>query len=124
MASDWTPIFEYCSDKNRVVMPHPQERLALLAIRTNYGGEYLPYEVGEEYAKAHGVEQVRQMDANYNGTQFQIRHMETFVEETRAGSLNKEGEGYVIQFTHGDKRGHMVKIKLMLMWHCIAPRRK
>jgi len=39
-----TPIFEWCSRKNRIVIDHPIDELVLLAIRENESGEYLPYE--------------------------------------------------------------------------------
>lgn len=35
-----TPIFEFCSRKNRVVIDHPVDRLVLLSIRSNVTGEY------------------------------------------------------------------------------------
>jgi RNA ligase len=38
---DYTPIFEWCSRKNRIVIDHPVDKLILLAIRNNITGEYV-----------------------------------------------------------------------------------
>lgn len=100
----YTPIFEYCSTKNRVVMFHPKERLVLLACRHTNFGDYFYYEVMKEFAEKHKVDYVKRMD-------FDIAKMEKFVETTRAGSLEEDGEGYVLQYDVGLAQGHMVKIK-------------
>ena len=38
-----TPIFEWVSRKNRIVVDYPEENLILTAVRHNTTGEYLPY---------------------------------------------------------------------------------
>jgi len=38
-----TPIFEWVSRKNRIIIDYPEDDLILLAIRHNYIGEYLNY---------------------------------------------------------------------------------
>lgn len=38
-----TPIFEWVSRKNRIVVDYPEDNLILTAIRKNTTGEYLPY---------------------------------------------------------------------------------
>jgi len=92
-----TPIFEFCSRKNRIVVDHPKDRLVLLAIRDNQTGEYEPHETLLRVGEALDVEVVRQ----YAGT---IETMEKFIEEARE---DKEIEGYVIRF----EDGHMLKVK-------------
>lgn len=37
-----TPIFEWCSNKNRIVVSYPEDKLILTAIRHNITGEYSP----------------------------------------------------------------------------------
>jgi RNA ligase len=37
-----TPIFEWCSPKNQIVIYHKEDNLILLAVRNNITGEYLP----------------------------------------------------------------------------------
>jgi tRNA splicing ligase len=39
----WTPIFEWCSRQQKIVIDYPEEKLILTAIRDNVSGEYLPY---------------------------------------------------------------------------------
>lgn len=36
-----TPIFEWCSRKNRIVVDYPNDNLVLTAVRDNYTGKYL-----------------------------------------------------------------------------------
>jgi T4 RnlA family RNA ligase len=44
MAMNATPIFEYTSRENQVVIDYPEAALTLLAIRSNENGDYCPYE--------------------------------------------------------------------------------
>jgi RNA ligase len=41
MDNDLTPLFEWCSRKNRIVIDYPEDSLTLLAVRHNITGEYL-----------------------------------------------------------------------------------
>lgn len=38
--NNMTPIFEYTSPNNRIVIPYEEDNLTLLAVRNNYTGEY------------------------------------------------------------------------------------
>lgn len=40
-----TPIFEFCSRGNRVVLDYPQPTMVLLALRNNQNGHYLPFDI-------------------------------------------------------------------------------
>jgi RNA ligase len=40
----YTPTFEWCSRKQRIVVDHPEDQLILLAIRNIITGEYLRYD--------------------------------------------------------------------------------
>lgn len=42
-ATGCTPIFEWCSRKNQVVIDYPEDKLVLLAIREKNSGKYVPY---------------------------------------------------------------------------------
>jgi len=35
-----TPIFEWCSRKQRIVIDYPEDKLVLLAVRENMSGKY------------------------------------------------------------------------------------
>lgn len=92
-----TPIFEFCSRKNRVVIDHPVDRLVLLAVRDNVTGAYYNHDELAFTANAFDLELVRL----YEG---KIETMEAFIEEARA---EPDIEGYVVRF----ENGHMLKIK-------------
>lgn len=97
MDLDHTPIFEWCSNKNKIVVEHPKDRLVLLAIRENVSGKYLPYETIVSKAEEYGVDYVKA----YPGTVSSMQHL---IDTTRSS----EGiEGWIIRFDSG----HMVKIK-------------
>ena len=96
-AMGWTPIFEWCSRKQRIVVDYPQDRLVLIAIRNTTTGEYASYKVMVENAKAWDIDVVKA----YEGTADSMEHL---IAETKA----VEGsEGWIIRFDDG----HMVKIK-------------
>lgn len=39
----WTPVFEYISPENRIVIEYKEENLILLAVRDNVTGKYIKY---------------------------------------------------------------------------------
>jgi T4 RnlA family RNA ligase len=49
--SGMTPIFEFVSRKNKIVIDYPDDNLVLLAVRENSTGKYLPYSSLRMYAK-------------------------------------------------------------------------
>ena len=94
---DLTPIFEFCSRKNKVIIDHPIDRLVLLAIRHNKNGNYVPYAKIKEHAKDFNIEVVTQ----YPGTVSSMQHL---VDTTRQET---QGEGWCVHF----ENGHIIKIK-------------
>lgn len=89
----WTPIFEYTSPGNRVVIDYGIEpKLTLLAIRHNVTGEYAPYEVLETF-KFQGVPVVKRYS------------QKSIVDVLQEDSDNREG--YVVLL----KSGQRVKAK-------------
>ncbi|AGS80907.1 RNA ligase [Caulobacter phage Cr30] len=97
----FTPIFEWCSRKNRIVIDHPEDRLVLLHMRRNTSGNYTPRWHLEQIAERFNVDRVKAA-AFRKGTNLDyFRHM-------LAGILQKQDEeGYVITF----EDGHMCKVK-------------
>jgi RNA ligase len=89
-----TPIFEWTSRKNRIVIDYSVDNLVLTAIRENYTGEYIAnfQEIGTSW----NIPVVQ----TYN----QIEEITQFIETVRgmAGI-----EGYVLRFNNG----HMLKFK-------------
>jgi RNA ligase len=52
---DYTPIFEFCSRKNQVVIDYPEDKLVLTGMRHNLTGEYMRYRVMKAIAKAFSI---------------------------------------------------------------------
>ena len=93
-----TPIFEFCSQRNRVVVDYPRPRLVLTAVRHNNSGVYLKYDEMRTLAADFDVEVVRAVSSRSS-------NIVAFLEEVKAEA---SGEGYVIRF---QETGHMVKVK-------------
>lgn len=92
-----TPLFEWCSRSQRIVLDYPEDNLILIAIRDNRTGRYWDYtELAEKAAQA-GVSCVENPFAT--------------IEDPRAFQKASQGEtgieGYIIRFDNG----HMLKIK-------------
>ena len=96
--SGYTPIFEWCSRKQRIVIDYPEDRLVLTAIRHNITGEYLSYNDLVEEANAYGIPVVKA------GPVYR-EFAEDFIDEIK--NVEDE-EGRVVRFT---SNGHMIKIK-------------
>jgi RNA ligase len=92
-----TPIFEWCSRQQRIVVDYPSDRLVLTAIRDVNTGAYKSYDQMRTYAEAYGVDIVRE----YAGT---VANMEALLSETH--DLTGQ-EGWIIRFDDG----HMLKLK-------------
>jgi len=93
----WTPIFEWCSPKARIVLKHEREKMVLLTIRHNQTGVYKTYEDATEWANRYGIPMVEsfgRIDGSMEGFMARVR------DETNT-------EGYVVQFDNG----HCMKIK-------------
>jgi T4 RnlA family RNA ligase len=72
MYAGYTPIFEFCSRKNKIVVDHPVDRLVLTAVRHNITGEM-------KKAELSGIEVV----------------------QPHSGEIQDNEEGYVIRFEDG-----------------------
>jgi RNA ligase len=91
----YTPIFEWCSRKQRIVLDYSEDNLVLLAIRDTKSGIYLSKADIYEYGHSLGIPVVRASD---------FRYMQDVADHTK----KLEGqEGYVIVFNSG----HRVKVK-------------
>lgn len=111
---DVTPIFEWCSRKQRIVVDYPEDRLVLTAIRYNINGKYIPYKTVKEIAGMYDVEVVvgysSTISKNYGMTALEfMKHQQ----KTSSGE-----EGWVIRFDDG----HMLKVKAD--WYCARHKSK
>lgn len=93
-----TPIFEWCSRKNRIVIDYPEDQLILTGIRDNDTGSYVTYEIMKSYATAWNIPVVKAIDG------LSVQNIELFVKQVREWD---DGEGVIIRFDNG----HMVKVK-------------
>lgn len=90
----YTPVFEWCSNKNRIVLDYPEDRLVLTAVRENVSGNYLLQDALERLGRRYGIEVVEAYQHGDDEIVDQVRKWE-------------DTEGVVVRFDDG----HMVKIK-------------
>ena len=93
-----TPLFEWCSNKNRIVISYETDQLILTGLRYNDTGKYVDYEIMKDYATAWNITVVQAV----NG--LAVQNIELFVKQVREWD---DGEGIVLRFD----TGHMVKVK-------------
>lgn len=91
----FTPCFEWCSNKNRIVISYPEDKLVLIGARHNLTGEYFEYD-----------------DLVYLGKKFNIPVVETYESQTPEELVNTIKtmvgiEGFIINLCDN----HKVKIK-------------
>jgi len=91
----YTPIFEWCSAGNRIVLEYPEDRLILLAVRDTYTGRYLEHNHVTEMARRYGIPAVESIATA------------DILAAANSARSEEDKEGYVIRFTSG----HMVKVK-------------
>lgn len=92
-----TPIFEWCSSQQRIVLEYAEDNLILTAMRYNVHGTYFTYEEMERYARTFNIPLVKTLDKSL--TIDQVKNL-------------TDSEGIVIRFDDG----HMVKVKSD--WYC------
>lgn len=97
MQMGFTPIFEWCSRKQRIVVDYPEDRLVLIAIRNTVTGEYVSLETMQDLAEDYELDCVK----TYPGTAQSLEHL---IAETRDATGI---EGWIIRFADG----HMLKLK-------------
>ena len=93
-----TPLFEWVSRKNRIVVDYPEDNLILTGIRYNHTGSYLTYAVMKSYATSWNIPVVKAV----NG--LPVQNINLFVKQVREWD---DGEGVVLRFDNG----HMCKVK-------------
>ena len=94
----WTPIFEWCSRKQRIVLDYKEDQLILTAIRNMKTGEYCFYPYMKNHAAAIDIPVVRAFDM------LAMNDMKAFLEYVRD---LEDLEGFVVRFNDG----HMLKLK-------------
>jgi RNA ligase len=97
-----TPIFEFCSRKNRVVLDYPQDMLVLTGLRYIDNGDYFGYESLCDIADANKIPVVSRIT--------DIAHSEFDYFKSGVTDM-KDDEGVVIRFEDGNFKHHMIKLK-------------
>lgn len=103
----YTPIFEWCSRKQRIVIDYPNDRLVLTAIRHMHTGKYMQYDEMVAFANKHGIYDVVK--------KISTGDIQLFVEQNKD---QKDIEGWIIRKTNG----FMYKIKID--WYLLLHRTK
>ena len=93
-----TPLFEWVSRKNRIVVDYPEDNLILTGMRDKTTGCYVYYDAMLKYATAWNIPVVKAVDG------LAVQNINLFVKQVREWD---DGEGVVIRFDNG----HMVKVK-------------
>ena len=98
----FTPLFEWCSRSQRIVIDYPEDQLILLAARNMVTGEYLPFHNLQNCAKIYDIPVVDSFDGTFD-------NIKSFLEDVQARDYE---EGYVLRFDNG----HALKAKNL--WYC------
>lgn len=94
----FTPVFEWCSNKNRIVLDYPEDRLVLTAMREMKFGSYMLHDALERIGERYGIPVVKVWDV------LRKQDTELLMDIVRQ---SEDAEGVVVRFDDG----HMVKIK-------------
>jgi len=92
----YTPIFEWCSRKQRIVLDYKEDQLILTAIRDLTTGRYMSLDLVMNTADLYFIPTVRAFEPQSD--------MKSFIEYVR---LLEDREGFVVRFSDG----HMLKLK-------------
>lgn len=95
-AKNRTPIFEWVSRDNRIVISYDQPQLVLLAVRHTVTGQYMRYDVLSNYGECYDIPVVKRYDS--------FNSISDFLETAKSQS---GFEGYVVELNNGNR----VKIK-------------
>lgn len=93
---DITPIFEWCSQKQRIVLKYDEDNLILTAIRHNITGQYFKYQLMKEFGQKNNIPVVKAYES--------VKDINEFIEKTKSMI---DIEGFIIRFDDG----HMLKLK-------------
>jgi len=93
-----TPLFEFCSRKNRIVIDYPEDRLVLTGIRENHSGKYWSYDELVCFAQKFRVDYVRAINT------LSVQNIHLLVNQVKEW---KGSEGIVMRFDDG----HILKVK-------------
>jgi RNA ligase len=97
----YTPIFEWCSRKQRIVLDYKEDQLILTAIRDLTTGRYMSWDLVTNTADLYFIPVVGKWET---GVDMDNKTMSSFVNYVRD---LEDVEGFVVRFSDG----HMIKLK-------------
>lgn len=100
LKKDFTPIFEWISKKQRIVLEYDNDDLVLLAIRNNITGEYVNRNILEKIKEEYSLSLVDVVDID-------LRNLSKDEIYKKINQFMKNKEGVVVSFDDGE----MIKIK-------------
>jgi T4 RnlA family RNA ligase len=124
IARGWSPIYEWCSQRTRIVLDYPEDSLTLTAIRHMRTGDYLPWNQMQEDAERNGIPVVKARNLAELGLEEWSKGSEEEKGAVKVGvkkfqefhllirERNVGLEGFVIRL----ENGLMYKIKTR--WYC------
>ncbi len=89
--SGMTPMFEWCSRKQRIVLDYPEDQLVLTGIRVNRTGEYLTYGKMKALAIPYSIPLVQHWEGEWED-------IHAFLEMVHS---IEESEGFVLRWDNG-----------------------
>ncbi|WP_282608669.1 RNA ligase [Pelagibius sp. Alg239-R121] len=96
LTAGMTPVFEFTSPENRVVLAYSETKLTLIAVRETISGAYLGHTELMDFATRYGVPLVEQFGSVEDAVAFMAK-----------GRGLTDVEGYVVAF----ENGHRIKLK-------------
>eukprot|EP01132_Coremiostelium_polycephalum_P006072 gene6072-7564_t len=98
MRADYTPMFEWCSDAQQIVLYYHTECLSLTAIRNMSTGEYISYQEMFDSAKEFNIPIVNIIDPKKDPNFINCKSAGEMLEKV----VKMEGlEGYILRFESG-----------------------
>ena len=101
LSRGYTPIFEWCSRKQRIVLDYSEDQLILTAVRDLVSGRYVSRDLMMINAENYNIPVVRTWDI---GLEMDNKTMKSFIGYVRD---LEDREGFVVRFSDG----HMIKLK-------------
>lgn len=109
--NNYTPIFEWCSPKNQVVIYYSKPQLTLLAVRDNFTGDYIEYGLALDIVKFN-IPFVGLLYQEFNSIDNLIEYVKPLENQ----------EGFIIRFDDGSR--YKIKADLYLKMHRMVDRVK
>ncbi|EGG19226.1 hypothetical protein DFA_02011 [Cavenderia fasciculata] len=100
----YTPMFEWCSESQRIVLYYAADLLALTAIRNIKTGEYIPYDDMVKSAAEFSVPYTGKLEQSAHPS---LKNCKNTAELLAAVQAMKDIEGYILRFDSG----HVYKMK-------------